>query len=349
VVDAGVLDLWIHEVHQAALARKLRAVMLLGYFPTSQGIEALLEAAVDPSPEVQLAVTLSLGRLKDQRGLEGLTRVLSNSARTIPDLSITAALAACAEGCPDRLIPLLQDASPRTRVVGAWALSEVADLTVLPALLVGVKDEEPEVRAKVARALARIPGEASLEALIGLAQDPIWFVRVRGLDALSRFHEPLATVAVLHTLEDEIREVRYRAAYALRQMRAMNEEEMIKLLTTRPRTGLESLISEWDRSGYLWKLVANLSTRDWSRYVQSREVLKALIAAGADKALVNFARVFPEIKIRLRLLRLLMASPNPDSQAELLALAEAPGTSPQISARIKQAFPGAGATLQIRG
>jgi HEAT repeat protein len=121
----------------------------------------------------------------------------------------------------------------------------------------------------VARALSRIPLPESTDAILRLARDPIWFVRLRALAALGQVRASSAESVVLDRLQDEVREVRFRAAAPLRQIRGMKGEIVREVLATRPRLSFDSLISEWERAGFLWEVVAGLSTRDFSRFVES--------------------------------------------------------------------------------
>lgn len=336
LIGAGLVEHWAQELRRRRVSRRMRAALRLGFVHHPRGMKALAAAAEDLSPAVQLAVILSLGRLKDVQGLAVLIRLARKPGRTVPDLTLVAALAGCATGCPERLVDLLEAPEARTRVIGGWALSEVADRTVLPQVLKAARDPEPEVRAKIARALARIPCRESLDTLCRLAEDPVWFVRVRALDALGRHPSPSGEAAASYALDDEAREVRYRAAYALRQIRGMKGEIVREVLATRSRLSFDSLISEWDRAGFLWNEVAGLSTRDWPRFIESREVLKALIAAEVTRALVHFVMVFPDIKVRLRLVRLLLEAPGPNVRAELVALADQPRCERRVAAKIRE-------------
>ncbi len=341
----GIHSRWIEELRAGNLSRRVLAATKLGYVHDLRGVNALVAAAADPSPQVELAVTLSLGRLKDTRGLEALFRVAQNSARTVPDLTLAAALAACAEGQPALLVPLLKAPQANARIVAAWALSEVADLLVLRDVLRAAGDAEPEVRAKAARALGRIPTKESLEALELLTRDRVWFVRVRALDALGKLGDAAGVAAALYALGDNVREVRYRAASALRQMRVTKGEVVAPVLANGPRRSLNSLISEWDRAGFLWDIAAGLSTRNWERFGESRQLVKALVAAGITRALVSFVLVFPDIKVRLRLLRLLLESPHRTVRDQVAAVARLPECDARVAARIRKAFPPADKSL----
>jgi HEAT repeat protein len=345
VAAAGITEHWVRQLRRGLVSRRVRAAINLGYFHEARGVEALVAAAEDPSPEVELAVALSLGRLRDPEGLPGLMRLTQKPPSVIPDLTLAAALAACAQTCPKRLAGLLEAPQERSRIIGAWALSEVSDSAVLPQLLMAARDAHPEVRAKVARALARLSDRTAVEALNGLARDPRWFVRVRALDALGKLHASAGEAAALAGLGDEMREVRYRAAYTLREIAGMKSQMVVKVLTAGSPQSFESLMSEWERAGFLWGAVAQLSTRDWARFQESRELLRTLVAAGVTRALVNFVRVFPDLKVRLRLVRLLAGAPDPRVRADLLALAHQPGCDRRVAAAIRAHLPGAEAGL----
>ncbi len=339
VREAGILDRWVRDLEKGRVSRRVRAAMRLAYIHDARGIDALVKAAEDRSEEVRLAVALSLGRLADPRGIPGLIRITQRSSSLVPDLTLAAALAACSKGRPAKLMELLQAREARERVVGAWALSEVADPTVLGELLRATQDAEGEVRAKVARALARVPGPESAGALVRLARDPIWFVRIRALDALGRLHESSGETVALIGIDDNMREVRYRGAFALRQIRGMKGDLATQIVTTRPRRSSNSLLSEWERAAFLWNVVAGLSTRDWPQFLESREVVRALSAAGVTRALVHSVLVFPNLKVRLRVLRLLAEGATAGLRRELEGLAGQPGCDPRVARALRRAFP----------
>jgi len=171
------------------------------------------------------------------------------------------------------------------RLLGAWAISEIADPTVLPDLVEAVQDVHPEVRAKVARAFARLPAPASVEALRILAHEPIWFVRLCALHSLRELGAPEGGEIALAALADEVREVRFRAAYALRKIQGMKTEIVVNVLRTGSRLSFFSLIFEWDRAGFLDSIARDLSNPDGVRAHTSREFIRVLIAAGVTSTL----------------------------------------------------------------
>lgn len=339
LIAVGIYERWIKQLKAGRVSQRVRAALKLGYLYDLAGVQALASAAGDPSPQVQMAVALSLGRLAQARGLPGLIRLAHCPPKMIPDFTLAAALAACAHECPDQLMELLQAPQARTRMVGAWAISEVANASVLPRLLVAARDPDAEVRAKVARALGRIDVQESIDELLHMARDPIWFVRIRALDALGRLRASAGAAVALASLQDEVREVRYRAAFALRQTLGMTSQVVAEVLATGSGLSFDSMISEWDRAGYLWNLAAGLSTGDWPRFLDSRDTLQALIASGVTRVLVHLVNAYPDLKIRLRLLRLLLASADPKVRTGLAALLSRPGLDRRLAVAIKKALP----------
>lgn len=334
----GIYARWLAELTSGRAPRRAHAALKLGHLRDPRGVKALVAASEERSAEVQLAVTLSLGRLKDPGGLQALTRLAKKTRITVPHLTLAASLAACAEQSPHDLVELLRAPMVCTRIIGAWALSEVADARVLPALATAAQDPEPEVRAKVARALARVSGLESVEILKRLAHDRIWYVRVRALTALGKHGAPSDQETMLQALDDPVPEVRARAAFALRQVWGMDPQIVAKVLTTRSRRSFNSLISEWDRAGFFYHLVAGLITRDMRRYAASQGLLRTLIAAGVTQSLPSLVLAFPDVKVRLRLVRLLLSSPTPGLTAELKALVHKPECDARVANAIRKAL-----------
>lgn len=322
VTGSAIYASLIQRLRSGKTCQRAHAARVLGYFRDPRGVQALAESIQDRSPEVALACVLSLGRLRSPFAVPALIDFLQVRRSSVPDITLVAALAACASGRPESLVPLLGSVETRSRIVGAWALSEVAGETVLPDLMKASHDPDPEVRAKVARGLARISDPASVEALIFLARDASWFVRVRALDALGQLRAPAGESIAFAALGDRVREVRYRAASALRRIKGMQSEVVVKTLSEVSRRGVHNLISEWERAGFLDAVVEDLSGQDATRRQDGERSLKALIAAGFTSAVENLVIVHPSIEVRLSLSRLLLERFDKSGRDRLLALAK---------------------------
>lgn len=306
VTGFAIYESLIRTLKSGSIRQRIHAAKILGYFHDPRGIQALANSIQDRTPEIALACLISLGRLKSSSAIPALIGFLQTSPARIPDITLVATLAACALGRPGSLAGLLDSNEERSRIVGAWAISEVADQTVLASLLKTARDSHPEVRAKVARALARVPNPTSVETLISLAQDPVWFVRVRALDALGLLRSPGGETIALAALKDKVREVRYRAAFALRQIKGMKGEVVVNTLAAGSRLSFDSLISEWERAGFMDSVVDELSGQVGTRMDESKEILRVLIAAGVTSTLEYLALVHRNIEVRLALLLLLL-------------------------------------------
>jgi HEAT repeat protein len=322
VTGSAIYPALIRRLRSGKTLERVHAVKVLGYFHDPRGIEAIAKSICDPCPEVVVACVLSLGRLKSPLAIPTLIEFVHKGQSLVPDVTLVGSLAACASKEPKKLVPLLHSVDSRPRILGAWALSEVADNTVLSALMGTRRDPDPEVRAKVARALARISEPDSVEALIFLANDESWFVRVRALDALGKLQAPAGEPIALAALFDNVREVRYRAASALRQIKGMHSEVLVKAITEVSLLGFNSLVSEWERAGFLEAVVDDLSGQDVTRRADGEKSLKALIGAGLTSALENLVLVHPNIEARLDLSRLLLETADDLGRNRLLALAK---------------------------
>lgn len=334
IAASEIFNDWIRQLRYGGEDARVRAATWLGSIHHSRSLTALSQSAKGSPPRLKLAITVSLGRLAESDTIPALAYIAIGHTPGIPDVTVAAALAACAEGCPDTLAPLLADLNARVRRLAAWALSQVADGSVQRDLLAAAADSDAEVRARVAGALARAGGVRAEQALGLLTADPVWFVRVRALEALGRLRSPAAERVVLTRLEDGMGEVRYRAAAAYRQIRGIRGERVTRTITGSSRRALQTLISEWDRAGFFWNLVSEFRPGPSSIFHERRELLRALIAADLTRGLAHFVLVFPCVKTRLRLLSLLLENPSPALRDELRRVAEHPSCDPRVAAAI---------------
>lgn len=336
VTGCSVYTSWLARLRTGRMLERVRAARMLGYFPDGRGIQALTQALHDRSPKVVLSSLLSLGRLRALAAVPELVKSLPDLPRTIPNVTLTAVLAGCARQEPESLAGLMKSADERLRLVGAWAISEIADTSVLTHLVAAIADRYPEVRAKVARGLGRIPDAESVAALQIMVRDPVWFVRYRALRALGDLRAPEGTDPALSALADEVREVRYGAAYALRKIRGMESRIVVELLRAGGQLGFDSLISEWDRAGFLYLLAGELTHPAEVQVNASREFLKILIDHGITSTLESFVLLYPDPEVRWMLANLLLDAPRAEPPDRLLALVENPRCDPRIAELIQR-------------
>ena len=111
----------------------------------------------------------------------------------------------------------------------------------------------------------------------------------------------------------------------------MESSIVIDLLRTGATLSFDSLISEWDRAGFLYTLAGDLTDSGDRRAKTSREFLQVLIDEGITSTLESFVLLYPNGAVRWILANLLVNSPRRDLQDRLVALAENSRCDPRIA------------------
>jgi len=112
-------------------------------------------------------------------------------------------------------LALLQEATPRSRAMGAALLVHTRDSRALPALTAALHDDQAAVRRVAARALRAQGDVRSLPPLIGALKDPDDAVRAEAALALGEVQDTRATAPLLALLQDKQANVQFAAATAL--------------------------------------------------------------------------------------------------------------------------------------
>ncbi|MDB4906015.1 MAG: putative rane protein [Gemmatimonadetes bacterium] len=115
----------------------------LGSIGDRAGVDALVGALDDPSPEVRMRATWAIGSVEPKQA-------------------------------PKQVIAMLEDKDPRLRRLAAWVLYTVEDASAVPALEAALKREQDrDLQLSYIRALAAL-GEKSVDAIKGLldSNDP---------------------------------------------------------------------------------------------------------------------------------------------------------------------------------
>src|SRR5579872_4525299 len=96
VTRSGIYTSWLQRLRTGRTPQRVRAAKMLGYFSDDRGLQALARGLRDPSAKVTLSCVLSLGRLKAAAAVPALVSSLPSLPRSIPDVTLAAALAECA-------------------------------------------------------------------------------------------------------------------------------------------------------------------------------------------------------------------------------------------------------------
>ncbi|MEU8171240.1 HEAT repeat domain-containing protein [Microbispora hainanensis] len=171
--------LWRHRLTGAAELTGLltdpdetvRAEAVLGLV-SLDALDALGDAAADPSPRVRIAVARGVAAVGDPRGLTVLIGLAGDADLLVRAAALTAM---AGTGCTDRAAGIAADAlaDPAWQVrQGAAAALSAADPAVAAGPLVGAAaDENLDVRKAAVRALAPwLPGRPAVRAALEAAQ-----------------------------------------------------------------------------------------------------------------------------------------------------------------------------------
>ena len=96
-----------------------------------------------------------------------------------------------------------------------YALAQINDVIVVPALLTRAGSEELEVRAAIMYALGRLRDARGIDVLLQGLKDDDEFVRANAAFALHAYFSPRTVEALLGALEDKSDRVREAAQEAL--------------------------------------------------------------------------------------------------------------------------------------
>jgi len=164
------------------------AVMALGQIGNKSMIDMFVRCLEDPSAKVRANAAVSLGRLKDVRGLEPLLVILKN------------------------------DESSRARTQAANALGEIQDTRAVEPLISSYSDKSLNVRCAVVSALGNLGDNHSIDLLISALSDENSRLRQSAVYALKNFKNPRTIEALIERLQDENKEVAQAVRFALQQI-----------------------------------------------------------------------------------------------------------------------------------
>jgi HEAT repeat protein len=256
--DSGLLDQHKYDARKRHGWHRHHALLTIGRMRVLESIPTLVESLEHGPDADAVAGIRALGRIGNPEAGAAIVRRLARPLPS-PREAIESALITCFQSDPATLVSLtlLADDSVRpvlARVLAAVAVPEIPDgwstLTI---------DPVPEVRAASARILAivRPPGASMVFAM--LAEDSEWFVRLRATVALGGLADPFTIPILIERLCDPNRLVRLRAASALGRMKGEESHILALANRTTDRYALQALVSEFERSGNITRMVDELA------------------------------------------------------------------------------------------
>jgi HEAT repeat protein len=186
----------------------------------AEGVPPLMEMLEDDDNSVRASAARELGKLKDKRAIDALSRHLSdegdfvaaNSAKALEEIGDPKAIPALLKTLKnDRL-------EGRARIAVAGTLAHMGRGEGLKYLLSKIKSPSCWERADVAQELGESRMSGALEPLLSMLKDDDAVVRITALAALPEFHDPRVIPAVRKLLNDPHPDVRKAAAEALEKL-----------------------------------------------------------------------------------------------------------------------------------
>ena len=313
---------------------RAQAALMLGRMRSPEGVAVLVGALDDRHSDVRLAAVRSLALLASPAAAQPLIQFLRRGAANVPISALAAALAACCRTSPDPLMlleVLAESADTHVRIVAATALAEISTPMIRGQLEQFLFDPEPEVRARMATAIGHLRDWDAINALVGLVDDPVWYVRLRAVQALGDIGDWRSLPALLKAVQDENWQVRARAAQILGGLEWAVVTVIESVEQSGDRYALESLLSELERAGLIWKAIGLLLSEDASVRRNAQAVVAGAIRAGALHAALHSIETFPEPEIVVEVAHLLCQHARPCDLPRIQALARSPGLAPPIA------------------
>jgi len=316
--NSGLLERHKYDARNRHGWRRHHALLTIGRMRVPESIPALVESLEHGPDADAVAGIRALGQIGNPEA--GLA-IVKRLARPLPSPreAVESALITCFQSDPAALVSLtlLADRSVRpvlARVLAAVAVPEIPDgwstLTI---------DPLPEVRAAAARILAIVRPPGASVAFAMLAEDSEWFVRLRATVALGDLADPLTIPILIERLCDPNRLVRLRAASALGRMKGEESHILDLASRTADRYALQALVSEFERSGNITRMVDELAQPGAAL---SHAGLLTAARGGAVRLLADLAARHANRIVRQQLMEILNEVHEPSRQEPSAASGE---------------------------
>jgi hypothetical protein len=318
--DSGLMDRYKYDARKRRGWHRRQSLLTLGRMRAPESVPILIETLEDGPDEDTVSALRALGRIGSTEAGTAIVRRLDRPL-PCPREVVELALTTCFRHDPDALVNHLQFADDPVRPVLARVLAEVA----LPGIADGwstlISDPLPEVRAAAARILAIVQPTGAAMVLAMLTEDPEWFVRLRATVALGELADPYTIPVLIERLCDSNRLVRLRAASALVRMKGSGFQILTLASRTEDRYALQALVSEFERSGKITRMVDGLA-KPGAAVVHAG--LMTAVRGGAVRLLADLAQRHPDEAVRRRLNEILEQVEDPVAREYLAKLGESP-------------------------
>ena len=317
---SGLLDRYKYAARKKKGSHRRQAILTLGRMHVPESLPILIQTLEDGVEEDAIAALRALGRIGSTEAGRAIVRRLERPL-SCPREVVEVALTTCFRQDPEALVIQLEFAGDSIRPVLARVLAEVAVPGMADGWSTLISDPMAEVRAAAARTLAIVQPTGAAMVLASLSEDPQWFVRLRATVALGELADPYTIPVLVERLCDSNRLVRLRAAAALVRMKGSGFQILTLASRTEDRYALQALVSEFERSGRITRMVDGLG-KPGAAVVHAG--LMTAARGGAVRLLADLAQRHPDELVRRRLNEILDQVEDPLAREYLARLRDAP-------------------------
>ena len=318
--DSGLLDRYKYDARKRTGWQRRQSLLTLGRMLAPEALPILIATLEDGADEDAVAALRALGRIGSTEAGTAILRRLDRPL-SCPREVVELALTTCFRADPEALMSHIPFADDKIRPVLARVLAEVAVAGMADGWSTLISDPLPEVRAAAARTLAIVQPTGAAMVLAMLTEDVEWFVRLRATAALGELADPYTIPVLIERLCDSNRLVRLRAASALVRMNGSGFQILTLASRTEDRYALQALVSEFERSGKITRMVDGLA-KPGAAVVHAGLITAA--RGGAVRLLADLAQRHPDEVVRRRLDQILEQVEDPVAREYLAKLRESP-------------------------
>ncbi len=314
---------------------RAKAAEYLGMLRHQPSSRLMVRALNDPNAGVRTAAVRAIGTIGEPRTFPILLRELRDAAKSDKPRCSISTLRLALSRFPLRLAshvsPLLLDANPDVRFLGAEVIQEMIKHAAVPgnlrlpadifppALLDAFVDKlchdpSANVRARVAIVLGYIADSRAQDALASLLKDSEWFVRLQAAKSVGRHMIQGLEHQIAECLADSDWRVREAATHALGKHARLGADLLLNhFLMTSDAYMREQIAEEAERSGLVNGWLSHLGERGFEKATQA---LSQLI----DMGKTDFLKDMLEKRINARQRSILSASLglDPPEQGQIL-------------------------------
>jgi len=204
----------------------------------------LIQALDSKDPEIRENAAITLGKIKDERAIDPLIKLLTDEEWEVESAS-TNALVEIGGPAVEPLIKILQDENEdvflQMKVIAV--LAGIKDKRAIQPMIQALK-KDPELDADLGYNLG-LMGEPAVEPLIQALNDEDSRVRVRAAEALGRIGDKRAVGPLTDALNDEDEMVRTFAKIGLESIEAQKKNTLIATYGREREFYIEDQRQEW--------------------------------------------------------------------------------------------------------